>query len=231
MIKANAFTGGEVKNITITEDSTVLGNLGVGVTAGALGAAVKVAIISTGSDWAVSLRADHATTPYGYYMNYLNPVSNTGSGFLNCYSAGTLKFDVASNGNVRSATNSYLGTSDLKLKENIVDAGSQWEDFKKVKFKKYSFKCDNLLEADQLGVIAQDLEADGMKGLVSETEDFEITEVETIDDNGAAIIVPVRRPLGTVTKSVNYSVLSLKGSAALQEAMLRIEALEARLLN
>ena len=231
MIKANAFTGGEVKDITVTEDSTVLGNLGVGVPAGALGAAVKVAIISTGADWSVSLRADHATSPYGYYMNYLNPVSNTGSGFLNCYSAGTLKFDVASNGNVRSATNSYLGTSDLKLKENIVDAGSQWEDFKKVKFKKYSFKSDNLANANQLGVIAQDLEADGMGGLISETEDFEFTEVETVDDDGVVSMVPVRKSLGTVTKSVNYSVLTLKAEVALQEAMLRIEALEARLLN
>jgi hypothetical protein len=35
--------------------------------------------------------------------------------------------------------------------------------------------------------------------------------------------------LGTVTKSVNYSVLYMKAVKALQEAMERIETLEARL--
>ena len=67
--------------------------------------------------------------------------------------------------------------------------------------KKFSLKAENLDAANQIGVIAQDLEASGMDGLV-----------ETIDDE----------------KSVKYSVLYMKAVKALQEAMTRIETLETK---
>ncbi len=110
-------------------------------------------------------------------------------------------FVVFGNGNVQNTNNSYGATSDLALKENISDSPSQWNDIKAVKVKKYSMKADNLDSANQIGVIAQDLETSGMDGLV-----------ETIDD----------------VKSVKYSVLYMKAVKALQEAMTRIETLETK---
>jgi hypothetical protein len=124
---------------------------------------------------------------------------------------GTNTFLVYGNGNVQSATNSYGSTSDEKLKENIEDSGSQWDDIKAVKVKKFSLKSDKRSKANMLGVIAQDLEASGMNGLVENNPDRD----EDMND------------VGTVTKSVKYSILYMKAIKALQEAMARIEILEA----
>jgi len=125
---------------------------------------------------------------------------------------GTLSFRVYSNGNVQNTNNSYAGTSDIKLKENIVDASSQWSDIKALQVRKYNFKAETGQETHtQIGLVAQEVELVS-PGLVTESPD---RDAEGND-------------LGTVTKSVNYSVLYMKAVKALQEAMERIETLEAK---
>ena len=64
----------------------------------------------------------------------------------------------------------------------------------------------------RLGVVAQELETAGMNGLVQENIDRD----EEMND------------LGTTTKTVKYSILYMKAVKALQEAMERIETLEAK---
>jgi len=124
---------------------------------------------------------------------------------------GTLSFLVLSNGNVQNTNNSYGAISDSKLKENIVDAGSQWDDFKAVRFRKYNFKKETGHETfTQLGVIAQELELIS-PGLVTNSPD--------LDEDG--------NDLETTTKGIKYSILTTKALVALQEAMERIETLEA----
>ncbi len=134
--------------------------------------------------------------------------------FTGAYSAtnttsGTISFQVFSNGNVQNTNNSYGAISDIKLKENIVDAGSQWDDLKALQVRKYNFKEGQT--HTQIGLIAQEVELVS-PGLVSESPDC--------DAEG--------NNLGTTTKSVNYSVLYMKAVKALQEAMERIETLEAK---
>jgi hypothetical protein len=125
---------------------------------------------------------------------------------------GTLSFAVYTNGNVQNTNNSYGSLSDAKLKENIVDATSQWSDIKALQVRKYNFKEETGQETHtQIGLIAQEAELVS-PGLVSESPDR--------DEDG--------NDLGTVTKSVNYSVLYMKAVKALQEAMERIETLEAK---
>jgi hypothetical protein len=124
---------------------------------------------------------------------------------------GTVSFQVSTNGNVTNTGNSYGAISDLKLKENIVDANSQWDDLKALQVRKYNFKQETGHEAHtQIGLVAQEVELVS-PGLVFESPDR--------DEEG--------NDLGTVTKGVNYSVLYMKAVKALQEAMERIEALEA----
>jgi hypothetical protein len=126
--------------------------------------------------------------------------------------SGTASLEIYSNGNIRNTNNSYTAISDIKLKENVVDAALQWGDIKALRVVNYSFKPETGHETfKQLGLIAQEVEQ-VCPGLVSETPDR--------DDDG--------NDLGTVTKSVNYSVLYMKAVKALQEAMERIEALEAQ---
>jgi hypothetical protein len=149
-----------------------------------------------------------------YNINAVSDANNTSEGFFRGYStgSGSDRVIIYSNGNIVNAGNSYGALSDLKLKENIVDSGSQWDDVKSVRVRKYSIKLDQVAEANQLGVIAQELEESGMAGLVYESADRDI------DGND----------LGTTTKQVKYSILYMKAVKALQEAMDRIETLEAK---
>jgi hypothetical protein len=125
---------------------------------------------------------------------------------------GTNAFFVYTNGNVQNSNTSYGGISDVKLKENIVDANSQWDDIKRIQVRNYNFKEETGYDTHtQLGVVAQELETVS-PGLVYETPD--------LDEEG--------NDLGTVTKSVSYSVLYMKAVKALQEAMDRIETLETK---
>jgi len=142
-----------------------------------------------------------AGTTYYFFRGIRSRTSNT--------AGGTTVYYVYSNGNVQNTNNSYGSISDAKLKENIVDATSQWDDLKALQIRKYNF-----IEGEthtQLGVIAQEVETVS-PGLVYETTDR--------DEEG--------NDLGTVTKGVNYSVLYMKAVKALQEAMERIETLEAK---
>ena len=124
-------------------------------------------------------------------------------------------FQVAASGNVTNSNNSYGAISDEKLKENIEDASSQWNDVKALKIRKFSFKVDKLDKPNMLGVIAQEVEKAGMSGLVMESNE------EEIDAEGNW------KKTGT-QKEVKYSVLYMKAVKALQEAMTRIETLESK---
>ena len=123
--------------------------------------------------------------------------------------AAAAKFRVADSGDVTNTNGTYGTISDAKMKTDIVDAGSQWSDIKALRFRKFKMKNDpsGLV---QLGVVAQELEQTS-PGLVDEHAD---KDAEGND-------------LGTTTKSVKTSVLLMKAAVALQEAMARIEKLEA----
>ena len=116
-----------------------------------------------------------------------------------------------SNGDVKNSNNTYGSLSDISLKENIVDANSQWDDIKSLRVRNYNFKEETGHETfTQIGVIAQEIETVS-PGLVSSQPNK--------DEEGNDLV--------TVTKAVKYSVLYMKAVKALQEAMERIETLEA----
>jgi hypothetical protein len=130
--------------------------------------------------------------------------------FVGSISGSGLQFTVDADGDVKNTNNSYGSISDIKLKQDVVDAASQWDDIKALRVRKYRFKR-NPDAALQIGLVAQEAEAVS-PGLVEETADR--------DEEG--------NDLGTTTKSVKYSVLYMKAVKALQEAMTRIEQLEAK---
>jgi hypothetical protein len=138
--------------------------------------------------------------------------SNAGAAFYITNASATTQYIVRPNGNVLNINNSYGAISDIKLKENIVDAASQWDDLKALQVRKYNLKEGQT--HTQIGLVAQEVELVS-PGLVGESPDR--------DEDG--------NDLGTVTKSVNYSVLYMKAVKALQEAMERIEVLEQRLTD
>lgn len=126
----------------------------------------------------------------------------------------TLVAGFEANGDVMSATQVVQAPSDIKLKQDIVDATSQWDDIKALQLRNYRMKSHVVEMGDDapthLGVIAQEVEAAGMTGLVDDKPDVD-GDLE-----------------GPSTKIVKYTMIYLKAVKALQEAMERIEALETR---
>jgi hypothetical protein len=181
-------------------------------------------VFSTTANGASSPTERMRITQNGVHFHYgattagIFSTAQTGSGVTAAFAirnsatsttSGTDSLYIFPNGNVQNTNNSYGAISDIKLKENIVAANSQWNDLKALQVRNYNFKEGQT--HTQIGLIAQEVELVS-PGLVTESPDR--------DEDG--------NDLGTVTKSVNYSVLYMKAVKALQEAMERIETLEAK---
>lgn len=144
------------------------------------------------------------------------PTNTAGADIFRLYSDNTgtetLHFLIEADGDAFNTNNSYGAISDERLKQDIVNASSQWDDIKAIEIKNYRFRDAVTAQGENalvhLGVVAQQLEGAGMTGLVK-------TKID--EDTGAE------------TKSVKYSVLYMKAVGALQEAMERIEQLETRI--
>ena len=127
-------------------------------------------------------------------------------------------------GDIRNNNNSYGQQSDIKLKENIVDAGTQWDDIKNLKVRKFNFKASTGFDTHtQIGLIAQEAELVS-PGLVKEVKDRVKTEQISEVDGSTSYKESLSET--EKTKHVMYSVLYMKAIKALQEAMTRIETLE-----
>jgi hypothetical protein len=116
------------------------------------------------------------------------------------------RFIVRDSGNVENTNNSYGAISDETVKKNITDAASQWDDIKALTVRKFHLNEQDDTDPKMIGVVAQEIEKVSA-GLVTTAYD----EGEERD-----------------IKTVKYSVLYMKAVKALQEAMTRIETLEAK---
>ena len=154
------------------------------------------------------------TSGNGTYVSILGSNCNNTNSYHFVGNTGTTdRVLIYGNGNIQNSNGSYTTLSDAKLKENIVNASSQWDDLKAIQIRNWNFKAETGHETHrQIGPIAQELET-VCPGLVFETPDRDADGNET----------------GEVTKGVNQSVLYMKAVKALQEAMERIETLEQRL--
>jgi hypothetical protein len=156
-------------------------------------------------------------------------------------------FAVYGNGNVVNLNNSYGAISDIKLKENITDATPKLAQLNKVRIVNYNLKTDP--NHKQLGVIAQELEQI-FPGMVEEspdreqqtkTREVEVPEIEEVQDSYGNVITKAspastrteeyteQVELGTVTKSVKYSVFVPMLIKSLQEQQVMIDALTSRI--
>ena len=179
-----------------------------------------------------------------------NPDDNS-SQYIVCSDGAAVRMRVYADGDIQNHDNSYGSTSDSRIKQQIADASSQWDDMKAVKVRKFKFNSDVTEKGDsdalwRLGVVAQELEASGMNGLVKPEVQYQEGDQETKDhlytqkdkDAGA---IPDGKDVGDVQiakkgnvgdikdyKSVKYSILYMKAIKALQEAQTRIETLETK---
>tara|TARA_Y100000590_G_scaffold267466_1_gene300357 strand:- start:24 stop:1226 length:1203 start_codon:yes stop_codon:yes gene_type:complete len=157
-------------------------------------------------------------TPEGINVYYPSVApDNDGWSFLHQDSSAT-RFVVRNDGDVENHDNDYGATSDERIKDNITDAKSQWDDIKALRVRNFQRKDDiDQYGADkamvQIGVIAQEVEPIS-SGLIEEKRpsDYE-KDVLKIDGD---------------VKVMKYSVLYMKAIKCLQEAMEKIETLETK---
>lgn len=204
-----------------------------------------------------------STTQQGLYIDHASGnTDNTSSRFINCVNTAS-RFQVLGDGDVVNHDNSYGSISDERIKQDITDAKSQWNDIKAIKIRNYKKKDDVRDYGDkawtQIGVIAQELETvspylvkenDPNKNDILSSSEFgtlytsddaetkpilyekgdDIPEGSKIGD----VKTPPSKVVGDIkevkeqVKSIKYSVLYMKAIKALQEAMARIETLEAK---
>ena len=163
------------------------------------------------ADWCIQARA--IGNDYGMYAR----VGNGAAYALAVYDSNnsTFRFRVRGDGVIFASNTTIQGISDVRLKENIVDANSQWDDIKALRFRNFNWKSDSGLDDGKtmLGLIAQEVEP-----ISPNLIDLDAQTKEDIE-NG----VP-----DPEYKSVKYSIVWMKAVKALQEAQARIEQLEAK---
>jgi hypothetical protein len=137
--------------------------------------------------------------------------NNTSARFLACTDTTNEKAAILSNGGYLSRNNSYGTYSDVKLKENIVDASSKLNDVMQLQVRNFNFKDDNL---KQIGFIAQEFQQ-VFPSMVEENQDK--------DKEGNF--------LNSTTKSIKTSVLVPILVKAIQELNAKVTDLEEQVLN
>jgi hypothetical protein len=142
-----------------------------------------------------------------FRLNSANTSTNNSYNAIQFAAGGTERFKVADSGNVANTNNSYGSLSDIKLKENITDATPKLAQLNQVRVVNYNLISDS---NKQLGVIAQELEQIFPR-MIDESPDR--------DAKG--------NDLGTVTKSVKYSVFVPMLIKAIQEQQALITQLQA----
>lgn len=247
--------GSSSRGQTITHNGTGAGTYGLVITQTGAAPASAMWVNSTCTDASILDIRGSATTfaPHTYLYNssanmavYLLRVvqsngsaagdavkieqSGTGNGIT--YQGPSSKwFAVKNDGDCENTNNSYGGWSDIKLKQDIIDASSQLEDIRNLRFRKYRWKSDVAEDPDApsyLGLIAQEVE-EVSPGLVSESKDWEEYEHTFTNEDGEEVTETRHRDAGTTTKTLKYSILNLKVAKALQEALVIIDDLERRI--
>jgi len=133
----------------------------VGIGTNAPDAQLKVD--TTISNYTARIRNLHGSDPFGIFIKYTSAgPDGSGNQFLLLQDNSTTRMQVLSDGDVQNHDNSYGSTSDERIKQDIRDSNSQWDDIKALKIRNYKKKDDVRQYGDnaweQIGVVAQELE-------------------------------------------------------------------------
>jgi hypothetical protein len=208
-------TSGFTKAMQINGNNTVTTGF-VGIGSGAVGTN-QLQVRSGAANYAAAVFESFTgsgATNYGPFVHLING-PNDGTRYLQRWSSGNaIRAQITSSGHYQSSVNSYGSTSDIKLKENIVDATPKLDEVMQLKVKNFNYKADEDKQK-LIGMIAQDVE-EVFPGLVFESEDTETVDGEV-------------KHLGTTTKSLKYSVFVPVLIKAMQEQQTIIEDLKSRI--
>jgi hypothetical protein len=205
-----AFTTNNTERARIT----AAGDLLVGVTSGVVAqtgvtSTNNIASSST-SAFALTVSSSTSGSPFGLGIKYtiLSP-NNGGNSFIWCADGGgTQRAAIYSNGGLANYSANDVNLSDERTKKDIVPLGSMWNKFKAIEIVTFKYK-DQTHDDNNIGVIAQQVES---------------VAPEFVDVDGFGDTPEDGIPLKTIYTTDMYHA-AIK---ALQEAMARIEQLEAK---
>jgi len=193
------------------------------------------ATITTGIPTGNSTNQGTYISPTGIHANQINNESNiylskasgyTYGGFVRFFVTGLERGSITTNG----SSVSYNTSSDYRLKENVIDLTSATDRLKQLQPKRFNFIADSDTTVD--GFLAHEVSSvvpEAINGTYNEvevwTEDEELPEGvlvgdNKLDDEGNTI---------PVYQSIDQSKLVPLLTASLQEAINKIEQLEARI--
>jgi hypothetical protein len=158
----------------------------------------------TNTDTNTIIIRNTAASPYGNYIGFSATPNNTTNYFLAVGDSSQDKLIIWSNGSVQNRTGSYGTISDIKFKENIVDATPKLADLMQLKVRNFNMIGD---ETKQIGFIAQE---------------FEEVFPKMID-------ISTDKESGEEYKSIKTSVLVPMLVKAIQEQQAQIEELKAKI--
>ena len=177
------------------------GNFLVGTTSGSSAAGPRIYVDNT----------NNVSGDSGIFALLGSNCSNTSSAAFSALITGVgNKFYVYGNGNVVNTNNSYGAISDVKFKENIVDATPKLDDVLNLKVRNFNLKTEP--NNKQIGFIAQEFE-EVFPSMIDVSPDTDATG----------------KALETTHKSIKLSVLVPILVKAIQEQQTIIESLKARL--
>jgi len=189
------------------------GALWVGTTTGVniAGRTSRVnAVNDSAGEWVGGFVHSGSSSPFGLGVFYSATAPNgTGNPFLLCEDNTALRAEIRSNGGIANYSANNVALSDARIKTDITPVASMWDKVSALEIVTYKY-VDQTHDDVNLGVIAQQVET---------------VEPVWVDSDGFGETPEGEEPLKTVyTTDITFAAIK-----ALQEAMARIEALEARL--
>jgi hypothetical protein len=183
------------------------GNLLVGTTSAT--GTKRLVVSNPTADYTGFFDSTSASDPYGPLISYTAAAPNGAlNWFLSCGDTSVTRLQIRSNGGIANFSGNNVNLSDERVKTDITPLGSYWDKIKAVEVVTFKYK-DQTHDDDNIGVIAQQVEA---------------VAPEFVSNDGFGETPDDGVPLKTIYEAdLHYATLK-----ALQEAMARIEALEAR---
>lgn len=191
------------------------------------GSEAKLQVLQTVTDeW--STRINNSTaSPYGLTIGYASASPNgTANHFHYCTDSSTVRWGVYSNGGVLNYSGNNVNLSDRNAKKDItIHTDNEWDCVKAWEIVDYRYKDEADDSPAKIGVIAQQIQ-EHCPDLVNVFQEQADAVEEVLGEDGEVVTeakAAVEERIG-----VNEAQMMWKVTKALQEAMERIETLEAK---
>jgi len=217
------YTGG---SLYPNGDATFAGKVNIG-DGSSSNQALKV--YETDNEWTAKFQNDHASTPYGILISYGVTHPNTTAYdyiYCNAYLGNNqtaTQFRVLSNGGIYNYQSNNADLCDEREKKNIVSLDTKWDKVKNWELKKFHYNEDADTDNLRYGVIAQQVETVCPEVLTDWEK--QVAEDAVLDEDGN-VVAPAKEQI--LRKGVKEQQMMWMAIKALQEAMAKIETLEAK---